>query len=105
MDFSTLEEFLKWLTGPGGALVGYWLMENLDFLSTLTPRTKRYVGFAIPGFVAAASWLVMALVGYAPMPETTLARFEMLFAVFVAAVGAKLIHAKNLPKCDPKCKC
>jgi hypothetical protein len=106
MDFATLEEFLKWLMGPGGAVVGYWLMENVTVLVNLKPRIKRYVGFVLPGGLAAIGWMLLASIGYAPMPTTTLARFEALFAVFVAAVGAQLIHAKNLPKnkpCDPAC--
>ena len=105
MDFATLEEFLKWLMGPGGAVLGYWLMENLPVLINLRPPIKRYVGILLPGIIALAGWMSMALVGYAPMPTTTLARFEAMFAVFVAAIGAQLIHARRLPKSKAPCKC
>lgn len=103
MDFSTLEEFLKWLMGPGGAVVGYWLMENLEVLASLGPEVKRYVSLLLPGCIAGVGWLLLAAVGYAPMPETALARFEALFAVFVAAVGAQLLHGRLVVSKKGKC--
>lgn len=105
MDFTTLEGFLKWLMGPGGAVAGYWLMEHVQFLVDLGPEVKRYVSLLLPGGVAATGWMLLAAVGYAPMPDTTLARFEALFAVFVAAVGAQLLHGRFVVSKKGKCKC
>lgn len=103
MEFATLEEFLKWLMGPGGAVVGYWLMEHLAVLADLEPEVKRYVSLLLPGGIAGVGWLLLAAVGYAPMPDTTLARFEALFAVFVAAVGAQLLHGRFVVSRKGKC--
>ena len=89
-----LQDFLKWLMSPAGAVVAYWLMENVSWLVNLAPEAKRYVSWVLAGGVALLGWELMVILGYAPLPDTIIGRWEAAFAVVAATILAQIGHAR-----------
>ncbi len=90
-----LRDVLVFLSTTGAAIAAYWLMENVFFLASLDPATKRWAAFILTAFIAVAAWLAQVAMLYQPAPTDWRGWVESLSAVAFAAVGLnQIIHGK-----------
>ena len=95
VDDGTLEGFLLWIIGGGGAgAVAFWLMEKLP-LSGLPSELRRYVSLGLAAGVACLAFVGAVQLGYKPTPVTGQAWLEQLFAIaFLAVTTGQTIHGR-----------
>ena len=102
-----LNEFLKWLIGPGAGVAAYFFIKNLDWkvtwegcmyrltFKTLEPKILRRWGIVLPGAVAAVAYSIAVAMGYTVAPSSAQAWGEALFMVAASAVTAQLMHGEK----------
>jgi hypothetical protein len=94
-----LRDFLAWvISGGGGGVVTYWLLENLEALQGLAPRSKRYVSLVFPALLAGVAYLILVWLGVADIPRDTQDWFETLFYIMTGPIVAQFTHARKLAK-------
>jgi hypothetical protein len=97
MDRELLAKVLTWIvSGGGGSVVTYWLMEKVGFLAALTPKWKRRASFAIAAVLPLLAWGASIGMGYNPVPESIVAGIEEAAAIFGLAFGvSQIIHGER----------
>lgn len=91
----TLEQFLVWLIGGGAIIAFSWIMEQIDWFQTLSPKAKRWLMFAGSAAIGLGA---LAVVTYVP-PEV-LAQLSPWFTI-VAAVFVSVFLNQAAHKYDP----
>ena len=84
----TLQGFLA-LFVAGGSIIGavvYWLMDNVDWLKTLTPAQKRFASILLSALLPNLAWGVMLIMGYDAPPATWQGWIERIFTLALTPI-------------------
>jgi hypothetical protein len=97
-DFDIVE-WLTWLTGPGGGIFAFWLIEKSGLAAWLSrfnnPEITRLVALTISGLAGLAA--VALLSAIATLPEGSVAVINALLAM----VFSQLAHGRTLKALRP----
>jgi len=93
-----LRAFFAWIISGGGAgILAYLLINEIEWLASLPPKTKRVAAFAISALIAMGIYTLAALIGYQELPVSGLAWVESLFLIGSTAFGlSQLVHIRDL---------
>ena len=93
-----LRAFFAWIVSGGGAgILAYLLVNGVEWLASLPPKTKRIAAFAVSALIAMGIYALAAFAGYQELPVSGMAWVENLFLVGSTAFGlSQLIHVKDL---------
>ena len=92
-----LKDFLLWIiSGGGGGIIAYALMEEIVWLASLPPKNKRRVAFLLSAALGMASYYLGIVMGYSPAPVTPNEWVENLWLAGMTAAGlAQIIHGEK----------
>lgn len=93
-DEDTLQVFLLWVIGGGGAAVAaYWVLNKSKRFEDLPKEHKRYVSLAVMALFAVLAYLAAAGLNYVEAPTTAQGWLEKLTSIaYAATAGALTIH-------------
>ena len=81
-----LREILVWATTAGAGVLAYWLVEEVDWLAKLAPKTKRFASFGLTAVLALAAWGIQLVMAYVPPPVGWRAWVEAVVAIAAGAI-------------------
>lgn len=91
-----LKDVLLYVTTVGAGLLAFWLIENVAWFATLSPRARRIAAYALAAAIGIAAWLVGIAMLYTPTPLGWRAWVEGAVAVGMVASGlGQLLHGQK----------
>lgn len=91
----TLEQFMIWLIGGGSVIAFAWIMEQIDWFQSLTPKMKRLVMFGGSAVLGLGALAVITFV-----PPEVLVQLNPWFMV-VTAIFLSVFLNQAAHKYDP----
>lgn len=98
-----LKDVLLYITTVGAGLAAFWLIENVAWFATLSPRGRRIAAYALAAAIGIVAWLAEIAMLYTPTPIGWRAWVEGAVAVAMIASGlGQLIHGAKYLSNAPK---
>ena len=97
-----LKDALLWISTFGAGLASFYLVENVAWFATLSPRARRVAAYALAAAIGIVAWLAGIAMLYTPTPVGWRAWVEGAVAVGLVASGlGQLIHGAKYLSATP----
>jgi len=97
-----LKDALLWISTVGAGLASFWLVENVAWFATLSPRARRVAAYLVAAALGILAWLAGIAMLYTPTPVGWRAWVEGAVAVALVASGVgQLIHGEKYLSATP----